>query len=156
MTAAGHLARRRPELSLAPQPGLASLDQLRAEMGQAGLPVQARVEGQPAPLPPGVDLAAYRIVQEALTNTLRHGGPAHADVLVRYHKHALELEILDDGCGPGPGPTSRAGGQSGHGLVGMRERVTLYDGTLHAGPRAAPAGTGYAVRVRLPTKPEGT
>ena len=145
-----------PELSLAPQPGLASLDLLLAEMVQAGLPVQLRVEGQPAPLPPGVDLAAYRIVQEALTNTLRHAGPAHADVLVRYHKHALELEILDDGCGPGPRPPDRAGGQSGHGLVGMRERVTLYGGTLNAGPRAAPARTGYAVRVRLPTNPDGT
>jgi signal transduction histidine kinase len=145
-----------PELSLAPQPGLAGLDLLLAEMGQAGLPVQLRVEGQPASLPPGVDLAAYRIVQEALTNTLRHAGPAHADVLVRYHQHALELEILDDGRGPGPGPPGRAGGQSGHGLVGMRERVTLYGGTLHAGPRAAPAGTGYAVRVRLPTNPDGT
>jgi signal transduction histidine kinase len=150
-----------PELSLAPQPGLASLDLLLAEMGQAGLPVQLRVEGQPAPLPPGVDLTAYRIVQEALTNTLRHAGPAHADVLVRYHTHALELEILDDGRGPGPGPPGpgppgRAGGQSGHGLIGMRERVALYGGTLHAGPRAAPAGTGYAVRVRLPTKPDGT
>ena len=89
---------------MAPQPGLASLDLLLAEMEQAGLPVQLRVEGQPAPLPPGVDLAAYRIVQEALTNTLRHAGPAHADVLVRYHKHALELEILDDGCGARAAP----------------------------------------------------
>ena len=144
------------ELSLAPQPGLASLDLLLAEMREAGLPVQLRVEGQPGPLPPGVDLAAYRIVQEALTNTLRHAGPAHADVLVRYQQHALELEILDDGRGPGPGPPGRAGGQSGHGLVGMRERVSLYGGTLHTGPRAAPAGTGYAVRVRLPTDPDGT
>jgi len=95
-------------------------------------------------------------VQEALTNTLRHAGPAHADVLVHYHKHALELEILDDGRGPGPGPPGRAGGQIGHGLIGMRERVTLYGGTLNAGPRAAPARTGYAVRVRLPTNPDGT
>ena len=145
-----------PELSLAPQPGLASLDLLLAEMGQAGLPARLRVEGRPAPLPPGVDLAAYRIVQEALTNTLRHAGPAHPDVLLRYHEHALELEILDDGRGPGPGPPGRAGGQIGHGLIGMRERVTLYGGTLHAGPRAAPARTGYAVRVQLPTKLHGT
>ena len=136
-----------PELSLAPQPGLASLDLLLAEMGQAGLPVQLRVEGQPAPLPPGVDLAAYRVVQEALTNTLRHAGPAHADVLVRYHQHALELEILDDGCGPGPRPPDRAGGQSGHGLVGMRERVSLYGGKLEAGPLA---DGGYRLRARLP------
>jgi len=81
---------------------------------------------------------------------------AHAAVLLRYHTHALELEILDDGCGAGPGPPGRAGRQSGHGLAGMRERVTLYGGTLHAGPRAAPARTGYAVRARLPAKPDGT
>jgi signal transduction histidine kinase len=100
--------------------------------------------------------AAAGPAREALTNTLRHAGPAHADVLVRYYQHALELEILDDGCGRGPGPSARAGPHSGHGLVGMRERVTLYGGTLHTGPRAVPAGTGYAVRVRLPTKPDGT
>jgi signal transduction histidine kinase len=144
------------ELSLSPQPGLASLDLLLAEMREAGLPVQLRVEGQPEPLPPGVDLAAYRIVQEALTNTLRHAGPAHANVLVRYQQHALELEILDDGRGPGPGPPGHTSGRAGHGLVGMRERVSLYGGTLHAGPRAAPATTGYAVRARLPTEPDGT
>jgi signal transduction histidine kinase len=142
------------ELSLAPQPGLASLDLLLGEMRQAGLPVQLRVEGPPGSLPPGVDLAAYRIVQEALTNTLRHAGPAHAEVLVRYQEHALELEILDDGHGPGR--HDGADGRSGHGLVGMRERVALYGGTLHTGPRAATAGTGYAVRVRLPTQPAGT
>ena len=108
-------------------------------------------------LPPGVDLPAYRIVQEALTNTLRHAGPAHADVLVRYHRHALELKILDDDSGGSwPGPPARAGGPSGHELVGMRERVTLYGGTLHTGPRATPAGTGYVVRVHLLTKPDGT
>jgi signal transduction histidine kinase len=93
-------------------------------------------------------------VQEALTNTLRHVGPAHAEVLVRYQEHALELEILDDGHGPGR--HDGTDGRSGHGLVGMRERVALYGGTLHTGPRAATAGTGYAVRVRLPTQPAGT
>ena len=139
------------ELSLAPQPGLAGLDLLLGEMHQAGLPVQLRVEGQPWPLPPGVDLAAYRIIQEALTNTLRHAGPAQAQVVVRYQDHAVELEILDDG--QGPGPRDGADGGSGHGLVGMRERVALYGGTLHAGPRATTgtAKTGYAVRARLPT-----
>lgn len=137
------------ELSLAPQPGLTTIDLLVGEIRQAGLPVNLGVEGQPRPLPPGVDLTAYRIVQEALTNTLRHAGPAHAEVIVRYQDHALELEILDDGPGPGDG------GDGGHGLVGMRERVALYGGTLEAGPRAATAGTtgtGYAVRVRLPTE----
>jgi signal transduction histidine kinase len=107
-------------------------------------------------MPRGADRAACWIVPWTPTSTSRHAGPSHADVLVRYHTHALELEILDDGCGPGPGPPARAGEQSGHGLVGMRERVTLYGGTLHAGPRAAPARTGYAVRVRLPTNPDGT
>jgi signal transduction histidine kinase len=141
------------ELSLAPQPGLAGLDLLVEEIRQAGLPVQLTVEGQPEQLPPGVDLAAYRIVQEALTNTLRHAGPAHAEVLVRYQEHAVELEILDDGRGTVQ--RDGAGGGRGHGLVGMRERVALYGGTLETGPRATTAGTGYAVRVRLPTQPAG-
>jgi signal transduction histidine kinase len=140
------------ELSLTPQPGLAGLELLVEETRQAGLPVQLRVEGQPWPLPPGADLAAYRIIQEALTNTLRHAGPAQAEVIVRYQDHAVELEILDNG--QGPGPRDGADGKSGHGLVGMRERIALYGGTLEAGPRATTtgtAGTGYAVRARLPT-----
>jgi signal transduction histidine kinase len=140
------------ELSLAPQPGLAGLDLLVEEMRQAGLPVQLRAEGQPGRLPPGADLAAYRIIQEALTNTLRHAGPAQAEVIVRYQDHAVELEILDNG--QGPPLRDGADGRSGHGLVGMRERVALYGGTLDAGPRATTTGTaetGYAVRARLPT-----
>jgi signal transduction histidine kinase len=137
------------EPSLAPQPGLAGLDLLLDEMRQAGLPVQLRVEGRPWRLPPGIDLAAYRIVQEALTNTLRHAGPARAEVTVRYQDHAVELEILDDG--PGAGPHAAADAGSGQGLVGMRERVALYGGTLQAGPRDTAAGAGYAVRARLPT-----
>jgi signal transduction histidine kinase len=134
------------ELSLAPQPGLAGLELLVEEIRQAGLPVQLRVEGQPEQLPPGVDLAAYRIVQEALTNTLRHAGPAHAEVLVRYQEHAVELEVLDDGGGPVQ--RDGAGGGRGHGLVGMRERVALYGGTLEAARappprgRAMPCGSG--------------
>jgi signal transduction histidine kinase len=144
------------ELSLAPQPGLAGLELLMEEMRLAGLSVQLRVEGQPGRLPPGIDLAAYRIIQEALTNTLRHAGPAHAEVLVRYQQHAVELEVLDDGHGPGP--NNGASGASGHGLVGMRERVALYGGTLEAGPRTTTkaAGTGYAVRARLPTEAGAT
>jgi signal transduction histidine kinase len=138
------------ELSLAPQPGLAGLELLVEETRQAGLPVQLRTEGRPWPLPPGADLAAYRIIQEALTNTLRHAGPAQAEVIVRYNDHAVELEILDDGQGPGrrDGPEG-----SGHGLVGMRERIALYGGTLETGPRASTtgtAGTGYAVQAWLP------
>jgi signal transduction histidine kinase len=142
-------------LSLTPQPGLAGLDLLLEEMRQAGLLVQLRVEGRPWPLPPGADLAAYRIIQEALTNALRHAGPAQAEVIVRYQDHAVELEILDDGQGPHDGSDEG----TGHGLVGMRERVALYGGTLQAGPRApttGTAGTGYAVRVWLPTDADAT
>jgi signal transduction histidine kinase len=136
------------EPSLAPQPGLDGLDLLLEEMRQAGLPVQLRVEGRPWRLTPGIDLTAYRIVQEALTNTLRHAGPARAEVIVRYQDHAVKLEVLDDGRRAGS-PAADAG--SGQGLVGMRERVALYGGRLQAGPRAATAGAGYAVWARLPT-----
>jgi signal transduction histidine kinase len=96
-------------------------------------------------LPPGVDLSAYRIVQEALTNTLKHAGEARAEVVVRYGVSALELEVVDNGSGA---PSSVNG--AGHGLVGMRERVALYGGVLEAGTRN---GGGYAVRARLPLTP---
>ena len=115
---------------------------LTEQMREAGLPVEVRVEGQPATLPPGIDLAAYRIVQEALTNTLKHAGAAHAWVTIRYGGHAVELEIRDDGR---PGAPTADG--TGHGLVGMRERVALYGGVLDAGRSA---DGGFAVRARLP------
>jgi signal transduction histidine kinase len=127
----------------APQPGLAQLDGLLEGMRATGLPVEAVVEGEPRPLPPGVDLSAYRIVQEALTNALRHAGPASARVLVRYAPDAVELEVVDDGQGP-----PAAGATGGHGLIGMRERAHLFGGDLEAGPRA---GGGYVVSARLPT-----
>jgi signal transduction histidine kinase len=130
---------------LAPQPGIAHLDLLLEQTREAGLPVQLRIQGDPTPLPPGIDLAAYRIVQEALTNTLNHAGPAHAEVTVRYAERALELEVVDDGRGP---PTNGSSAGGGHGLVGMRERAALYGGTLQAGPRVDAAG--FAVRARLP------
>lgn len=134
------------ELALNPQPGLAALPRLLRQLGEAGLDVKAHIEGAPVPLPPGVDLSAYRIVQEALTNTLRHARPGHArparaEVRLRYFPDALELEINDDG-----GIASRDAGK-GHGLVGMRERAALYGGTFNAGPRP---GGGYRVRTRLP------
>ena len=100
-------------------------------MRASGLPVEAVVEGAPRPLSPGVDLSAYRIVQEALTNALRHAGGASARVVVRYDPDALELEIADDGPGP-PGDPEASGG---HGLIGMRERVQLFGGELEAGAR---------------------
>ena len=129
-----------------PQPGLARLGELLDAMRASGLPVEAVVEGTPRPLPPGVDLSAYRIVQEALTNALRHAGGASARVVVRYEPDAVELEIGDDG--PGPPEESEASG--GHGLIGMRERVQLFGGELVAGPR--PSG-GFLVRARLPSEP---
>ncbi len=129
-----------------PQPGLARLDELLDAMRASGLPVEAVVEGARRPLPPGVDLSAYRIVQEALTNALRHAGGASARVVVRYEPDALELEIADDG----PGPTEDPEASGGHGLIGMRERVQLFGGELDAGPRP---GGGFLVRARLPSEP---
>jgi signal transduction histidine kinase len=130
------------QLAIGPQPGLGSLDSLVEQVREAGLPVALRIEGDPAQLPPGVDLSAYRIVQEALTNTLKHAGPAEAEVTIRYGTSLLELEIRDNGSGAPP----RVNG-AGHGLIGMRERVALYGGELEAG---TPDGGGYAVAARLP------
>ena len=129
------------QLALAPQPTLQQLDTLLDQVRAAGLPVEVEFEGEPTELPPGVDLSAYRIVQEALTNALKHAGPARARVVVRYGEDELELEIADDGAGSGDG------GGSGHGLIGMRERVSVYGGELQAGRRP---GGGYALRARLP------
>jgi signal transduction histidine kinase len=136
----GMLRRDDEEIALAPQPSLRHLDTLAVQMREAGLPVDLSVEGEPIELPPGVDLSAYRIVQEALTNALKHAGPATARVVVRYGKDDLELEIADTG------PGAAASDGEGHGLVGMRERVSLYGGRLEAGPRD---GGGFAVRARL-------
>jgi signal transduction histidine kinase len=132
------------EASLAPQPGLARIDDLLTRTRRAGLPVELAVAGEPRVLPPGVDLTAYRIVQEALTNAHKHAGPARAHVFLRYGIETLELEVTNDGR-----LAPNGGDGVGHGLVGMRERVALYDGTLEAGPRA---GGGYAVRARLPVE----
>jgi signal transduction histidine kinase len=129
--------------ALAPQPGLQHLDRLIAQVEEAGLPVTLRVEGDRPDLSPGVDLSAYRIVQEGLTNALKHAKGAHAEVVVRYIDSSVELEIADDGPGiPG-------GDGMGHGLVGMRERVALYGGTIQAGPRA---GGGFVLRAQLPVE----
>ena len=133
---------------LAPQPSLDHVDTLIDQARGSGLVVELRTEGHPHPLAPGVDLAAYRIVQEALTNAVKHAGPAHAEVLLRYGRDQLEIEISDDGCGPPP-PDERPG-DPGHGLVGMRERVALYGGALHTGRRD---GGGFAVHARVPLEP---
>jgi signal transduction histidine kinase len=133
-------ADNRPD-ALKPQPGLADLDQLVGGVQEAGLPVTLRVEGAQRPLPPVLDLSAFRIVQEALTNTLKHAGPAQARVTVRYGDTAVELEIADTGRGPADGCST------GHGLVGMRERVAMFGGELET---AAADGGGFTIRARLP------
>jgi signal transduction histidine kinase len=129
---------------LAPQPGLDDLPMLVAQVREAGLPVELHVDGDPRELPVGIELSAFRIVQEALTNALKHAGDARASVYVRYGDDSLELEIVDDGAGA-QAPVA-SGGQ---GLVGMRERVALYGGRLDAGRR--PTG-GFRVRVLLPVR----
>ena len=126
---------------LAPSPGVAQLDALADQMRVAGLPVELVVEGVAERLPPSVNVSAFRIAQEALTNVLRHAGPASARVLVRYRHDAVEVSIEDDGRGPDGGETS------GHGLMGIRERVAAFGGEMEAG--AGPAG-GFAVRALLP------
>ncbi len=128
------------EIGLAPQPGLADLDRLTAQMRDAGMRVDVRVEGTPRAVTLGVDLAAYRVVQEALTNTLKHAGGAPAAVTVRYGDHELAIEVTDGGGGGRPT-------EGGHGLVGMRERVGIFGGTLDAGPGE---NGGFAVRALLP------
>jgi signal transduction histidine kinase len=130
--------------SLAPQPGLAEVPSLVEQVGRAGLRVELVVEGAQVPLPAGVDLSAYRIVQEALTNAVKHGGPGRARVLVRYGEDDLRLRVVDEGRAGGPAPDD---GRAGVGLVGMRERVHLFGGELHAGP--GPGG-GFTVDARLP------
>jgi signal transduction histidine kinase len=133
------------DAALASQPGLARLNALLEQAGKAGLPVELEIEGARRPLPPGVDLTAYRIVQEALTNARKHGGGGRARVTIRYGREALDVEIRNDRRG------TRAAKDAGHGLVGMRERVSLYGGELEAGPQR---GGGYAVRARLPVEAE--
>jgi signal transduction histidine kinase len=128
--------------TFAPQPGLARLDGLIEQVRAAGLAVELTVEGSPYELPPGVDLSAYRIVQEALTNTLKHARASRVSVLVRYGAAVLELEIVDDGLGATPEATER-----GHGIIGMRERAALIGADLHVGP--AQDG-GFAVNARIP------
>ena len=134
---------RRPEEApaLAPQPSLEHLSRLVEQAREAGLPVDLRIEGDSVQLPAGVDLTAYRLVQEGLTNALKHAGATRAEVLVHYGDGQIELTVSDDGRGVGSGD----GG--GHGLVGMRERISVYGGELDAGPR--PEG-GYRLRARLP------
>jgi signal transduction histidine kinase len=143
---------RRPageERSRVAVPGLAQLDELAAGVARSGPPVQVVVDGEPAELPPAVDLAAYRVVQESLTNVVRHAGPARATVRVAYAADGVVVEVTDDGAGgpvPARAPSAGADG-GGHGIAGMRERVASLGGELRAGPR--PQG-GFQVWARLP------
>jgi signal transduction histidine kinase len=138
------LAAMRPdgdEAELFPQPGLDGLGSLMDEVGRAGLPVQLHVDGERFPLPRAIDLSAYRIVQEGLTNALKHAGANKADVTVRYLPGGVELEVRDDGAG-----ASKDDGL-GHGLIGIRERVKIYGGEMAAG---AENGGGFVLSTRLP------
>ena len=136
---------RRPEEApaLAPQPSLEYLDKLVEHARETGLPVDVRIEGTPVQLPAGVDLTAYRLVQEGLTNAVKHARAQHAEVVVRYGDGHVEVTVSDDGSGDG------SGDKGGHGLVGMRERVSVYGGELEAGPR--PEG-GYRLHASLPVE----
>ena len=141
----GFLRHEQEEHPLAPQPGLRHLDALLTQVREAGLPVTLAVEGHERPVPPAVDLSAYRITQEALSNTLRHAGPTAASVTLRYRERVLEVEVADEGRkaaanGHGTGP-------GGHGILGMRERAGLLGGRLRAESRP---GGGFIVEASLP------
>jgi signal transduction histidine kinase len=128
-------------VELAPQPGLDRLDALAEEVGRAGLPVQVHLDGEPYHLPRAIDLSAYRIVQEGLTNALKHAHAGRADVTVRYAPDELGIEVRDDGGG------AVQGDGLGHGLVGIRERVKIYGGEMSAGTAT---GGGFVLSTRLP------
>jgi signal transduction histidine kinase len=132
-----------PEVALLPQPGIADLDYLVRHCCEAGLDVTLRVQGQPRPLPSGLELVVYRIAQEALTNTIQHAGPATAFVYLEYGRESLRLTVTDDGRGASTSPRS----EPGHGLAGMRERVQLYGGEISVGPRP---GGGFRISATLP------
>jgi signal transduction histidine kinase len=137
----GILRRSDDDLAHGPPPSMTAVEELVEQATEAGLPVELKIEGDPVALAPGVDISAYRIVQEALTNTRKHAGPARATVIIRYLKRELQLEVVDDGRG-----AVRENG-SGHGLLGMRERVAIYGGHLQTGTEP---GGGFAVRASLP------
>jgi signal transduction histidine kinase len=131
--------------ALAPRPSLSRVDKLVARARETGLPVDLEIEGEPVALPAGVDLTAYRLVQEGLTNAIKHAAARHADVRIRYDGDHVEIEVCDDGRGADEADAASSDG--GHGLVGMRERVSIYGGELEAGPRSE---GGFRLRARLP------
>ena len=129
--------------STAPMPGLAELDPLLDTVRAAGLPVEVVRTGTPRDLPAGADLAAYRVIQESLTNALKHAGPASARVSMDFAPDRLTIEVADDGRGPTQDPGV------GHGLIGMRERVGVFGGSLRTGERP---GGGFVVRAEIPVE----
>jgi signal transduction histidine kinase len=139
------MRREGDEAELMPQPGLDALDSLVLGISRAGLPVQLHVEGDPFPLPRAIDLSAYRIVQEGLTNALKHARASNAEVTLHYRPVELQIEVRDDGQG---GSTSDG---HGHGLVGVRERVKIYGGQMSAGTEN---GGGFVLSTRLPLSGE--
>jgi signal transduction histidine kinase len=143
----GVLGEREEEGATEPQPGLPDLEALVSRTCAAGLETTLQTEGEPGSIAPGLGLCAYRIVQEALTNTLKHAGPARAGVLVRWADGHLELEIADDGRGRAQDNGRRAG----HGIAGMRERAALHGGNVEASPGAH---GGFTVRARIPLTSE--
>jgi len=141
------MRREGDEVEFVPQPGLEALESLLVEVGRAGLPARLHVDGEPFPLPRGIDLSAYRIVQEGLTNALKHANASDADVIVRYRPDEVEIEVRDNGAG------SATTDGLGHGLVGVRERVKLFGGEMSAG--TAPKG-GFVLSTRLPIVEEAS
>jgi signal transduction histidine kinase len=137
----GLLRRQGTVPDFSPQPSMRAVDVLVGTIREAGLPTELAVEGEPRELAPGVDLAAYRVIQEALTNALKYAGPARAWVTVRWREDEIEVEIANDGS------SEAVGDGTGHGLIGLRERVALVGGTIESGPRA---GGGFVVTARLP------
>jgi signal transduction histidine kinase len=142
-----------PDLALAPQPGIAGIPALLARVCAAGMPVELVTDaaGTERALPPGVDLAAFRVVQEALTNVMKHAGAARATVRLEYRPHDLLITVSDDGPPPGAAPAAQPSGPAGgRGLIGLRERIAVYGGELDAGPR--PSG-GWRLTARIPVEP---
>jgi signal transduction histidine kinase len=132
---------------LSPQPSLSRLSPLIDRIAFAGLPVEVRISGEPRPLPAGVDVTAYRIIQEALTNALKHGDGVKAEVTVRYADHALRVEVLNSGPSVLSGGRPAGSEGEGRGLLGLRQRVAVYGGDLDARRRL---GGGFRVRAKIP------
>jgi signal transduction histidine kinase len=143
----GAMRRDGDDLELTPQPGLDGLDSLLEEIGRAGLPVELHVDGERFPLPRAIDLSAYRIVQEGLTNALKHAHATNADLTLRYAPDELQIEVRDDGDGDAKNDSP------GYGLAGVRERVKIYGGEMSAG---VATGGGFILGTRLPISGDGS